>query len=138
ASGQITVQDMKRLYRWDAIGSDTRVYGVVAQPVAHSMSPAIHNAAFDATHYNGVYLPLLVQGGYESFKAFMETFLAFERLDLSGLSITLPHKENALRYLKEKGHRVEPLAESIGAVNTISIARKEGEVELYGFNTDYA
>lgn len=138
ASGQIAVHDMKRLYRWDAIGPDTKVYGVVAHPVAHSMSPAIHNAAFDATHYNGVYLPLLVQGSYESFKAFMETFLAFERLDLSGLSITIPHKENALRYLKEKGHRVEPLAESIGAINTISINRENGTPVLYGFNTDYA
>src|SRR5690606_5108393 len=95
-------------------------------PVAHSMSPAIHNAAFEATQYNGVYLPLLVQGSYESFKAFMETFVAFERLDLSGLSITIPHKENALRYLKGKGHRVEPLAEAIGAVNTISISRENG------------
>lgn len=138
ASGQITVHDMKRLYRWDAIRPDTRVYGVVAEPVAHSMSPAIHNAAFDATQYNGVYLPLLVQRSYESFKAFMETFLAFERLDLSGLSITIPHKENALRYLKEKDHRVEPLAESIGAVNTISIARDSDGLHLYGFNTDYA
>src|SRR5207237_3302035 len=47
ASGQIPVADMKRLYRWDALNADTKVYGVVAQPVMHSMSPAIHNAAFD-------------------------------------------------------------------------------------------
>lgn len=138
ASGQIPVADMKRLYRWDAIGRDTRVYGVVAQPVAHSMSPAIHNAAFDAIGYDGIYVPLLVEGSYESFKAFMETFIAFEPLHLSGLSITIPHKENALRYLKEKGAQVEPLAESIGAVNTISIQRDGGQVSLYGLNTDYA
>ena len=47
------------------------------------MSPAIHNAAFDRTGHDGVYLPLLVNPGYESFKAFMESFLAFEPLDLS-------------------------------------------------------
>ena len=52
-----------------------------------------------------------VEPGWESFKAFMETFIPFEGLDLSGLSITIPHKENALRYLKEKGAEVEELAE---------------------------
>src|SRR6266550_54334 len=119
APGQITIGDMKRLYRWDAIGARTKVYGVVASPVMHSMSPAIHNAAFEAVGHDGVYLPMLVNEGYESFKAFMESFLAFGALDLAGLSVTLPHKENALRYLKEVGAEVEGLAEEIGAVNTI-------------------
>ena len=149
APGQISIHDMKRLYRWDAINANTKVYGVVASPVAHSMSPAIHNAAFDETGHDGVYLPLLVNRGYESFKAFMESFLAFEPLHLSGLSVTLPHKENALRYLKEKGAEVEELAERIGTLNTIVIDRAspsagtpgEGRGEglrLRGFNTDYA
>lgn len=138
APGQVSIRDMKRLYRWDAIGPRTKVYGVVASPVAHSMSPAIHNAAFDRTGHDGVYLPLLVNPGYESFKAFMESFLHFDGLDLSGLSVTLPHKENALRYLKEKGADVEPLAERIGAVNTIIINRDGGGAPaLRGINTDY-
>jgi 3-dehydroquinate dehydratase/shikimate dehydrogenase len=124
------------------------VYGVVAQPVMHSMSPAIHNAAFDRVGHDGVYLPMLVNAGYESFKAFMESFLAFEPLHLGGLSVTLPHKENALRYLKEKGAEVEELAERIGAVNTIIIERAQNSgtqvplpaegVQLRGMNTDYA
>jgi len=134
APGQISISDMKRRYRWDAIQSDTRVYGVIGSPIAHSMSPAIHNAAFESAGYNGIYLPLLVNPGYESFKAFMESFLNFSGLDLSGLSVTIPHKENALRYLKEKGAAVESLAERIGAVNTIVI--EDGR--LSGFNTDYA
>src|SRR5947209_380583 len=121
APGQVTIDDMKRLYRWDAIGPNTKVYGVVASPVMHSMSPAIHNAAFSAVGFDGVYLPLLVNEGYESFKAFMESFLAFEPLHLCGLSVTLPHKENALRYLKEKGAKVEELATRIGAVNTVVV-----------------
>ncbi len=137
APGQISIHDMKRLYRWDAIGERTKVYGVVASPVMHSMSPAIHNAGFDAVGHDGVYLPLLVNPGYESFKAFMESFLEFETLDLAGLSVTLPHKENALRYLKEKGAEIEPLAERIGAVNTIVIDRVSSPV-LRGFNSDYA
>jgi 3-dehydroquinate dehydratase / shikimate dehydrogenase len=135
AAGQIPVSEMKRLYRWDAINADTKVYGVVAQPVMHSMSPAIHNAAFDSVGYNGVYLPMLVEGSYESFKAFMESALQFAPLNLSGLSITIPHKENALRYLKEKGAEIEPLASQIGAVNTIMI---EPGNKLRGLNTDYA
>ena len=134
ASGQIPVADMKSLYRWDAIGPATKVYGVVGSPVGHSMSPAIHNAAFDAAGHDGVYLPLLVNPGYESFKAFMESFLAFDGLHLSGLSVTIPHKENALRYLTEVGADVEPLAARIGAVNTIAIDRRT----LRGTNTDYA
>jgi 3-dehydroquinate dehydratase/shikimate dehydrogenase len=138
APGQISIQDMKRLYRWDAIGEKTKVYGVVASPVAHSMSPAIHNAAFDQTGEDGVYLPMLVQPGYESFKAFMETFTNFKPLDLGGLSVTIPHKENALKYLQEKGAQIEPLAIDIGAVNTIIIDRdKNGEPILRGSNTDY-
>ena len=129
---------MKGLYRWDAVGRDTKVYGVVAHPVGHSMSPAVHNAAFDAAGHDGVYLPLLVNPGYESFKAFMESFVPFDGLDLSGLSVTLPHKENALRYLAENGADVEPLAARIGAVNTIVIDRGGAEPRLRGVNTDYA
>jgi 3-dehydroquinate dehydratase/shikimate dehydrogenase len=139
AAGQVPIADMKNLFRWDAIGPQTKVYGVVAQPVAHSMSPALHNAGFEHVGHDGVYLPLLVEGSYESFKAFMETFLAFEPLHLSGLSVTLPHKENALRYLQEKDAEVEVLAGRIGALNTIIIDRDAGgKPALRGINTDYA
>jgi len=138
APGQVAIDDLKRIYRWDAQQASTKVYGVVGQPIGHSMSPAIHNASFDHTGYDGVYVPLLVEGSYESFKAFMETFLDFEPLHLSGLSITIPHKENALRYLKERGATIEPLAERIGAVNTILIQRDGVDCTLEGRNTDYA
>jgi 3-dehydroquinate dehydratase/shikimate dehydrogenase len=145
APGQLSIHDMKRLYRWDAIGPATKVYGVVGSPIMHSMSPAIHNASFEAVGHDGVYLPMLVNPGYESFKAFMESFLHFDGLDLSGLSITIPHKESALRYLKEKNAQVDPLAERIGAVNTIAITPSPstlgeggGEGTLHGLNTDYS
>ena len=139
ALGQVPIRQLKSLYRWDNLNRHTRVYGVVASPVKHSMSPAIHNAAFDAIGHDGIYLPFLVDGTYESFKAFMEEFLHFPGLDLSGLSITLPHKENALKYLKGKGATIEPLAEQIGAVNTIVIETlKPQKHKLSGYNTDYA
>jgi 3-dehydroquinate dehydratase/shikimate dehydrogenase len=138
APGQIPVADMKRLYRWDAVSPGTKVFGVVGFPVGHSMSPAIHNAAFEKTGYDGIYVPLLVNEGYESFKAFMESFLAFEALDVRGLSVTIPHKENALRYLSERGGQIEPLAQSIGAVNTITVERSGIQLSLHGRSTDYA
>jgi 3-dehydroquinate dehydratase/shikimate dehydrogenase len=134
APGQISIRDMKGLYRWDAINPETKVFGVVGSPIMHSMSPAIHNAAFDDVGFDGIYVPLLVNQGYESFKAFMETFVAFAPLNLGGLSITIPHKENALRYLKEKGAQIDQLAQSIGALNTIVIQSSR----LQGFSTDYS
>jgi len=134
APGQITIAQLKNLYRWDAIERSTKVYCVVAHPVGHSMSPAIHNAAFDALRYDGVYLPMLVEPSYESFKAFMETFVKFTPLDLSGLSVTIPHKGNALRYLQGKSAEIEELALRIGAVNTIKI----DSGKLRGSNTDYS
>ena len=137
APGQPTAHAVKSTYRWDAQTAETKVYGVVGSPVGHSMSPAIHNACFGRIGFDGVYVPLLVEASYESFKAFMETFVAFDALHLSGLSVTIPHKENALRYLKEKGALIDPLAERIGAINTIVIDREHGNA-LSGFSSDHA
>jgi len=134
APGQVTIADMKKLYRWDTIRPETKVFGVVAHPVRHSMSPAIHNAGFEQIGFDGVYLPMLVQPGYENFKSFIEDFRGFEEMNLSGLSVTIPHKENALRYLNEIGGDVEELARKIGAVNTITI----DSAKISGKNTDYA
>ena len=138
APGQVSIAEMKSLFRWDDLNARTKVYGVVGSPVSHSMSPAIHNAAFAKSGYNGIYLPLLVNPGYESFKAFMESFIEFSALDLCGLSVTIPHKENALRYLIEKTAEIDPLARRIGAVNTIAIERDgNGVASVRGLNTDY-
>ena len=138
APGQVTADELLGMYRFRDITPATKVYGVVGSPVGHSMSPAIHNSAFEEVGWDGVYLPMLVEGGYESFKAFMETYLHLSSLHLSGLSVTIPHKENALRYLLEKGGEVDPLAQSIGALNTIDIRFEGAEVKLRGFSTDYS
>ncbi len=134
APGQTTLAELKEIYRWDAISPQTRVLGVVGSPVAHSMSPAIHNAAFAEIGFDGVYVPLLVEPGYESFKAFMETFRAFSPLNLHGLSITIPHKENALRYAMENDFSVDELARQIGAVNTFDFS----QLQPRATSTDYA
>ena len=135
APGQITIKEIKHLYRWDSIKSTTEVFGVVAYPVRHSLSPTIHNAAFEEKLRDAIYLPMLVEPGYQSFKSFIEGFRNFEGMNLSGLSVTIPHKENALRYLKETGSDIEPLGERIGAINTIKINQTG---KLFGENTDYA
>ena len=133
APGQPTLDQFRRLYRWDQLAAGTAVYGVIGSPVAHSMSPAIHNAAFSAAAVDAVYVPLLIQPGAENFNRFMDAVLARPWLDWRGLSVTIPHKENALAYVG--ADKCDPLAVRIGAVNTITIDSGGG---LRGDNTDYA
>lgn len=135
APGQVGLETMKSLYRWDRLRADTSVYGVIGWPVAHSMSPAIHNAGFDAVGYNGVYLPMPIPPEYEHFKATVGDWLNHAPLNFRGASVTIPHKENLIRYVKEVGGEVEPLSEAIGAANTLTV-RDDGS--LYASNTDYA
>lgn len=135
APGQPTLREIKKLYRWDALDADTRVFGVIGHPVGHSMSPPVHNAGFDAADVNAVYLPMPIPPEYEHFKATVSTWLAMSELHFGGASVTIPHKENLLRFVAEQGGEVEKLAERIGAANTLSV-REDGS--LYACNTDYA
>ncbi len=135
APGQVGLDTMFHRYRWKAIDGATKVYGVIGWPVEHSLSPHIHNAGFDATAYNGVYLPMPIPPEYEHFKATVGAWLDFDGLDFKGASVTIPHKENLIRFVKEEGGEVEELAERIGAANTLTV-REDGS--LYASNTDYA
>jgi len=114
---------MQQLYRAGQITKRTRVYGVIGNPIGHSLSPVLHNTAFHARKYNAVFVPFLVRD--------LRDFLrAIEAFGISGFAITIPHKEKILGYLDE----CDPLAERIGAVNTVVV---RGEGRLYGYNTDY-
>lgn len=135
APGQVGVAAMKKLYRWDALRADTQVFGVIGWPVGHSMSPAIHNAGFDAANYNGVYLPMPIPPEYEHFKATVGAWLDYAPLDLRGASVTIPHKENLLRFVEDEQGEIEELARRIGAANTLT-RRDDGS--LHASNTDYA
>ena len=135
APGQVTINDFKNLYRSDIIGDDTRIYGIIGNPVSHSMSPAVHNASFAAGRLNKIYLPILIEGGRKEFNEFMANVLHRSRLGFSGFSVTIPHKGHALEYLLEMGEYVEELAERIGAVNTIVVGVNG---RFSGYNTDYA
>jgi 3-dehydroquinate dehydratase/shikimate dehydrogenase len=134
APGQLRLEDFIDLYHCNSINAGTELFGVIASPVGHSMSPAIHNAGFVAAKVDGLYLPLLVEGGKAGFDAFMQNALA-SRIGFKGFSVTIPHKENALNFIKARGGRIDPLSEKIGAVNTV-IVEKDGM--LSGYNTDYA
>ncbi|NLW51161.1 MAG: shikimate dehydrogenase [Candidatus Brocadiaceae bacterium] len=123
APGQVTLDGMLNMYRIRSVDASTAVYGVVADPVMHSMSPAVHNAAFAHAGLNAVYLPFRVLDPAR----FLEAFTPF---DLRGLSVTLPHKEAVLPLMDE----VESLAAEIGAVNTVDL--RDGR--RYGVNTDVA
>ena len=133
APGQPTIDELKALYHWDSLGPATEVYGVIGCPVGHSLSPAVHNAAFAATSLDAVYLPLLIQPGADNFNRFMDAIAARPWMDCRGLSVTIPHKENALAYVG--ADNCDELAVRIGAINTITIGP---DGKLRGDNTDYA
>src|SRR6266404_2303816 len=123
APGQVSLDDMKHLYRAHALTRRTLVYGVVGEPVGHSLSPLMHNTGFVARHMDAVYLPFLVHK--------VPDFLAaIPEFGVRGFSVTHPHKQAILKYLQE----CDPLAAEIGAVNTV-LVRRNGS--LYGCNTDY-
>jgi 3-dehydroquinate dehydratase/shikimate dehydrogenase len=123
APGQVPLHDLKGLYRAHELTPATRVYGVIGNPVGHSLSPLLHNTGYIAAGKDAVYVPFLV----EKLKDFLKSLPEF---GVRGFSVTLPHKEKIFAHLDE----VEPLAEKIGAVNTVTV-RKDGT--LFGSNTDY-
>jgi 3-dehydroquinate dehydratase/shikimate dehydrogenase len=135
APGQLTIEQFKKLYRYDSITSDTELYAVLGSPIAHSASPAVHNACFADKNMNKLYLPLLVEGSRPEFNSFLNSLLSRKWLNFRGFSITIPHKANGLNYVKEKQGFVEPLAEKVGAINTLIIGPDE---QLAAYNTDYA
>ena len=123
APGQVSLQEMKHLYRAHALNPQTQVFGVIGNPIAHSLSPLLHNTAFIARKINAVYLPFLVR----NLRDFLKSAPDF---GLRGFSVTLPHKQTILRHLQD----CDALSADIGAVNTV-VVRRDGS--LYGCNTDY-
>ena len=124
APGQLSYQQMTETYNYDAISEETGVFGVVADPVSHSYSPLVHNAALQQRGINAVYIPFRVPS--EAVQEFIEDV---PRLGIKALSVTIPHKETFAQYLT----KVDPAVKGIAAVNTVLF--KEGQV--LGYNTDY-
>lgn len=124
APGQLSYKQMTEIYNYERIGANTTVFGVIADPVGHSLSPHVHNAAFQAAGIDAVYVPFRVPA--DALSLFMEDAT---RLGIKGLSVTIPHKEQIARSLT----KVDPAVKSIAAVNT---AIFDGQ-EIIGYNTDY-
>jgi len=124
APGQLTFEQMTEVYRYDQIGPTTEVYGVIADPVGHSLGPQIHNAAFQAAGLDKVYLPFRVPK--EDLPQFIDEAA---ELDIKGLSVTIPHKEAVI----EKLTKVDGAVRGIGAANTVVFSGGE----RVGYNTDY-
>ncbi len=107
----------------DKINQFTELYGVIGNPVKHSLSPLMQNAAFYEAGINAVYLAF-ESGDIES------SIKGMRGLGIKGLSVTIPHKSSVISLLDE----VDPLAKDIGAVNTV--VNENGK--LVGYNTDAA
>jgi 3-dehydroquinate dehydratase/shikimate dehydrogenase len=130
APGQANARTLRSLYNIDAINSETMVCGLVGQPVMHSVSPHIHNAAFAHEGVNGVYLPFEVSDVESFITRMVHPHTKELNWNLRGLSITAPHKQTVMECLDW----IEPQAQEIGAVNTIVVEKDR----LLGYNTDAA
>ncbi|PIA61684.1 hypothetical protein AQUCO_00300901v1 [Aquilegia coerulea] len=121
--GLPTLTTLRHVYKIEKLNVDTKVFGLIANPVGHSKGPLLHNPAFNHVGYNGIYVPLLVDNMEEFFRVYSSP-------DFAGFSVGIPHKEGAVRCCDE----VHPLAKSIGAVNTI--VKRPADGKLVGYNTD--
>src|SRR5260370_27405971 len=123
APGLPSYEELKKVYRYEHIDAKTAIYGVIGDPVAHSLSPLIHNRAFKNTGINAVYVPFRVPRG--DLAVFLKSF---ESLPVQGYSVTIPHKESAANLPGQK----DQLVALTHAANTLLM----GESGWRSFNTD--
>ena len=122
--GQIAARTLEEVYRIDQLDAATKVYGVVGNPIKHSLSPLMLNTAFRRETVNAVFLALQTS-------KLADLLTLVREVPISGLAVTMPLKEEILKHLA----KTDPLSERIGACNTV-VRSQEGK--LYGFNTDVA
>lgn len=103
----------------------TRIYGIIGHPLSHSLSPVMHNRAFQEIDFNGVYLAF-------PFADCGEALQTLEKINVQGLSVTIPHKKSVLQY----AIKVDPVAQTIGAANTLIWEDKGEERGWHAFNSD--
>ncbi len=124
APGLPSLEEVKRFYHVNDINANTKVYGVIGDPVAQSYSPALHNLMFRREGIDAVYLPFRVPRG-----ALSETLQAFDSIPVTGYSVTIPHKEGAASLAVTSDDRVRETS----AANTL-VRREKG---FHAANTDY-
>ncbi|MGI8788204.1 MAG: shikimate dehydrogenase [Pyrinomonadaceae bacterium] len=128
AGGQITAKDLIETYRVKELDEQTEIYGIVGNPISHSLSPFMHNAAFKAENRNAVFIPFEVKNLCEFIKKFVREKTREVELNFKGFSVTIPHKIEIINYLDS----IDETAQVVGAVNTVKIT----DGKLQGFNTD--
>lgn len=122
-AGQLPASLMRSIYRVEHLDYRTQIFGIVGSRASTSLSPSMQNAAFNAKRVNAIYLPC------ETHR--LEDFLKFaRRLEFSGFSVTMPYK----RAILEELDWIDPLAQQIGACNTVAVQRGK----WLGWNTDAA
>ncbi len=125
APGQLSYRVMREVYDYESINSETEIFGVIGDPIGHSLSPVVHNSAFRELGMNRVYLPFRVPARD------LDQFITdCPKIGIRGLSVTIPHKESVLKHCT----RVDGAVRGIGAVNTL-VFGDDGSV--VGYNTDY-
>lgn len=122
--GQIDARTLREVWRIGHIDQSTRVYGVVGNPVRHSLSPLMQNIAFRRETVNAVFLPLQTT-------RLADLMALVREVPLHGLAVTMPFKSEIMKHLE----KTDALSEKIGACNTV-VRAQDGK--LYGFNTDVA
>ncbi len=122
APGQITAHTFRDLYRFEQLDHATRIFAVLGNPIAHSLSPLMQNTAFRREGVNAVLLPLKV-------RALADLLKLLADLPLAGAAVTMPLKQEILPYLAN----TNPLIARIGACNTLRVST---DGKLIGFNTD--
>jgi 3-dehydroquinate dehydratase / shikimate dehydrogenase len=121
APGHLSPRVLSETFSYPRIDTDTKLFGIIGNPVLHSKSPAYHTGAFRDAGLNGAYLPFPA----DDLDVFFQTA---ELIELQGLSVTIPHKEAVRRYLTSE----DPEVAGAGACNTVI----RGSNGWRGTNTD--
>jgi 3-dehydroquinate dehydratase/shikimate dehydrogenase len=124
APGILVYDELLDLYHYEATDNESAVYGIIANPVGHSLSPLIHNRSYVEQKINAVYVPFQLESS--DVHRFLERAT---EIGVRGLSVTIPHKVAAVDRLT----KMDAAVDKIGACNTIVF--KDGE--RVGYNTDY-
>jgi 3-dehydroquinate dehydratase/shikimate dehydrogenase len=124
APGILSSDELKNVYHFESVNAETKVLGVIGDPVGHSLSPLIHNQALKKTGKNVVYLPFRVPRG--ELPGFVKDF---DRIPVDGYSVTIPHKEAAAQLAQIQ----DPAVERTGAANTL-VRTDDG---WHAYNTDF-
>ncbi len=128
APGQVSAKDLIEVYRVKNLDEETEVYGILGNSTSVSMSPYMHNAAFQFHNLNAVFVPLQVNDLDEFIRRMVKPKTREVELNFKGFAVTIPHKQSIIKHLDS----IDETAKKIGAVNTVKII----DGKLHGCNTD--